>query len=105
MVRFFNVGFLITVLTLASCRHGMPPWDQKEFDYKDLQTLKEPIAKPVQEDMPPPPKAKIFKKQQLAPVFLKKISISLSENLSLKQMVLLQPTLLPLQSGHIHLNL
>lgn len=87
MVRFLNIVFLISFFILSSCRHGMPPWDQKEFDYKDLQALKEPVAKPVEDDAPPPPKVRIQKKQPLPPVFLKKISLSLSENLSLKQML------------------
>jgi len=79
--------FLVLFL-LVSCRHGVAPWEQKEMDHNDLEKLRSEAIH-VPESFPQKPKTVKAKPQQppLNDAFKKNISLSLSESLSLKQVL------------------
>ncbi len=77
---------VLFVFLLSSCRHGLPPWEQKDMDHKDLEEVRTPVI----EDTPAPrKKAKLPKPKQppLHEAFTKPISLSVSETVSLKQIL------------------
>ncbi|MBX9977240.1 MAG: hypothetical protein K2X98_03210 [Alphaproteobacteria bacterium] len=78
---------MILCLMLVSCRHGKAPWDQKEFDHTHLDELKKPVETIMDDEGPIPPRKTKPKAPTLPDAFKKNISLSLTENVSLKNVL------------------